>query len=53
MTVNKTDRNKRAKKKYHCELCGEELEEDEVYELDGMILYFDCHNEEEDIMPIR
>ncbi|MDI6690805.1 MAG: hypothetical protein QME50_02920 [Candidatus Bathyarchaeota archaeon] len=39
------------KKKYRCEICGEELDEDEVYELDGMILCFDRYNEEEDYAP--
>jgi formylmethanofuran dehydrogenase subunit E len=33
--------------------CGQELQEDEVYELDGMILCFDCYNEEEDLRAIE
>ena len=41
------------KKKYHCEICGKELSEDEVYELDGMILCWDCYNEEEDLRAIE
>jgi len=41
------------KKKYRCEICGEQLSEDEVYELDGMILCWDCYNEEEDLRGIR
>ncbi|MEM3565929.1 MAG: hypothetical protein QXK18_03535 [Candidatus Bathyarchaeia archaeon] len=42
MTANGTDKNKRAKKKYGCEVCEEKLDEDEVYELDGIILCFEC-----------
>jgi len=43
----------KSKKKYHCEICGKELSEDEVYELDGMILCWDCYNEEEDLRGIE
>jgi formylmethanofuran dehydrogenase subunit E len=45
--VNKIDKKKRIKKECHCEICGEELDEDEVYELDGMILCFDCYHGED------
>lgn len=44
---------KTKKKKYHCEICGEGLSEDEVCELDGMILCVDCYNEEEDLRAIE
>ena len=40
-------------KKYRCEICGKELSEDEVYELEGMILCWDCYNEEEDLRGIE
>jgi formylmethanofuran dehydrogenase subunit E len=43
----------KTKKKKRCENCGQELQEDEVYELDGMILCFDCYNEEEDLRAIK
>lgn len=33
--------------------CGTELDEDEVYELDGMILCWNCYNEEEDLRAIE
>lgn len=52
--LNKSENNKKAKKKkYHCEICGKELSEDEVYELDGMILCWDCYNEEEDLRAVE
>ena len=51
--MNKTDKKQTAEKKCQCEICGEELDEDEVYELDGMILCFDCYNEEEDLRAIE
>jgi len=51
MSSSKSD--SKAKKKKHCENCGQELEEDEVYELDGMILCWDCYNEEEDLRGIE
>jgi formylmethanofuran dehydrogenase subunit E len=35
------------KEKYHCENCGTELDEDQVSELDGMSLCWDCYNEED------
>jgi len=47
------DRMKSRKKTYHCEICDKELDEDEVYELDGMILCWDCYNEEEDLRAIE
>jgi formylmethanofuran dehydrogenase subunit E len=43
---------KTTNKKY-CENCGQELEEDEAYELDGMTLCEDCYNEEEDLRGIE
>jgi len=43
----------KSKEKYHCEICGKELSEDEVYELDGMILCEDCYDEEEDLRAIE
>jgi formylmethanofuran dehydrogenase subunit E len=51
--VNKLDNNMKAKKKYRCKICEEELDEDEVYELDGMILCFGCYNEEEELRAIE
>lgn len=51
MSSSETD--SKAKKKKHCEICGQELEEDETYELDGMILCWDCYNEEEDLRGIE
>jgi NMD protein affecting ribosome stability and mRNA decay len=36
-----------------CAHCGQELEDDEVYELDGAILCWDCFNEEEDLRGIE
>ena len=41
------------KKKKHCEICGQELDEDEAYELDEMTLCWDCYNEEEDLRGIE
>ncbi|MEM2108376.1 MAG: hypothetical protein QXL10_03730 [Candidatus Bathyarchaeia archaeon] len=49
----KTENSRRTKKKQHCENCGIELDEDEVYELDGIILCWDCYNEEEDLRAIE
>ena len=43
----------KSKKKYRCEICGKELSEDEVCELDGMILCEDCYDEEEDLRGIE
>ena len=43
----------KSKKRYHCEICGRELSEDEVCELDGAILCGDCYNEEEDLRAIE
>jgi len=42
-----------AKKKNHCEICGNELSEDEAHEPDGMILCQDCYDEEEDLQGIE
>jgi len=53
ITVSSIDEDTRDEKKYHCEICGEELDKDEVYELDGMILCLDCYNEEEDLRAIE
>jgi formylmethanofuran dehydrogenase subunit E len=39
--------------KTQCEQCGRELDDDEVYELDGMILCWDCITEEEDLRGIE
>jgi len=47
------ENNTKTKKKKHCETCGTELDEDEIYELDGMILCWDCYNEEEDLRAIE
>ncbi len=41
------------KKKNHCEICGKELSEAEVCEIDGMILCEDCYDEEEDLRAIE
>jgi len=43
----------KSEKKYHCEICGKELNEDEVHELDGMTLCGDCYDEEEDLRGIE
>lgn len=53
MNVTKSESNTKTKKKKHCENCGIELDEDEVYEIDGMILCGDCYNEEEDLRAIE
>jgi len=53
MITSSSKSNSKTKKKKRCENCGQELEEDEVYELDGMILCFDCYNEEEDLRAIE
>ncbi len=45
--MTKTENNTKTKKKKHCENCGTELDEEEIYELDGMILCWDCYNEED------
>ena len=42
-----------SRKKHHCEICGRELSDDEVCELDGMILCEDCYEEEEDLRGIE
>jgi len=47
------ENNTKTKKKKHCETCGTELDEEEVCELDGMILCWDCYNEEEDLRAIE
>ena len=41
------------KKKNHCEICGEELSEEEVHELDGTILCEYCYDEKEDLRAIE
>ncbi|MDI6905720.1 MAG: hypothetical protein QMD13_09625 [Candidatus Bathyarchaeia archaeon] len=52
--MTKSENNtKTKKKKHHCEICGKGLSEDEVYELHGMILCWDCYNEEEDLRAIE
>ncbi|MBS7614659.1 hypothetical protein KEJ18_02855 [Candidatus Bathyarchaeota archaeon] len=52
--MTETENNKKTKKKKkHCENCGAELGEDQVYELDGMTLCWDCYNEEEDLHAIE
>ncbi|MEM2129849.1 MAG: hypothetical protein QXZ70_04540 [Candidatus Bathyarchaeia archaeon] len=51
--MTKTENNTKTKKKKHCENCGTELDEDEIYELDGMTLCWDCYNEEEDLRAIE
>jgi formylmethanofuran dehydrogenase subunit E len=43
----------KAKRKVHCEICDKELDEDEVYELEGLTLCVDCYNEEEDLRGIE
>lgn len=43
--MTKTENNIKTKKKKHCENCGTEL--------DGMILCWDCYNEEEDLRAIE
>jgi len=43
----------RWKKRCHCEICGKELSEDEVCELDGMALCEDCFDEEENLRGIE
>ena len=43
----------KSNEKIHCEICGKELNEDEVPELDGMILCADCYDEEEDLQGIE
>jgi formylmethanofuran dehydrogenase subunit E len=43
MPSSKSD--SKTKKKKRRENCGQGLQEDEVYKLDGMILCFDCYNE--------
>jgi len=53
MIMPSSKSNSKTKKKKRCENCGQELQEDEVYELDGMILCFDCYNEEEDLRAIK
>ncbi|MCW4007875.1 MAG: hypothetical protein NWF09_04190 [Candidatus Bathyarchaeota archaeon] len=49
----KTENNTRTKKKKRCENCGTELDEDQAYELDGVILCWDCYSEEEDLRAIE
>jgi formylmethanofuran dehydrogenase subunit E len=41
------------KETVHCEHCGKELNETEIYELDGMILCADCFNEESDLREVE
>ena len=43
----------KTKKKYHSEICGKELDKDEVCEIDGMTLCENCHDEEEDLRGIE
>lgn len=51
--MTKSESEAKTKKKKHCENCGIELDEDEAYEIDGMILCWDCYNEEEDLRAIE
>jgi len=51
--MTKTESKAKTRKKKHCENCGTQLDEDEAYELDGMILCWDCYNEEEDLRAIE
>jgi len=43
----------KTKKKQQCEVCGKELDEDEICELEGSILCVDCYNEEEELRAIE
>lgn len=52
MAVSSRDFDSGEKKK-RCENCGQTLDDDEVYELDGVTLCWDCFNEEEDLRGIE
>jgi hypothetical protein len=40
------------KDKKHCEKCDKELDEIDIYELDGLTFCSDCFNEKEDLNAI-
>jgi len=46
-------RNDSSETVHHCKICGKELSEDEVYELNGMIPCWDYYDEEEALRVIE
>ena len=52
-TVTLATESNSEKETVHCEHCGKELSETEIYELDGLILCADCFNEESDLREIE